>query len=312
MGLFTRGLGKPGKGIDANAPEKRSFFRFFDIFFRKFWHFVRLNILYVVMCIPTFIIIFVLSSLISNSFFDASGVIDTLNSVGESMAAASESGTTAEMYTSRLVVFFDVLIRFGFSFLFMAFWGMGPVSAGLAYVLRNWAREEHAWVWADFKDAAKSNFKQAAVVFIVDVIVYIVYFSAYIFYSRAGGALAYVNYLLLIILLIYTMMHMYIYQLMVTFKLSLKDLYKNALIFAIGKAPSNLLYLFLMAVVNIGPIYLAILLSGSFSLIVFVVVLLLELLILQTLSAFIAAFGVNKKIQKYMLTQYDVTVKRDK
>ena len=121
MGLFTRELGKPGKGIDANAPEKRSFFRFFDIFFRKFWHFVRLNILYVVMCIPTFIIIFVLSSLISNSFFDASGVIDTLNSVGESMAAASESGTTAEMYTSRLVVFFDVLIRFGFSFLLWHF-----------------------------------------------------------------------------------------------------------------------------------------------------------------------------------------------
>ena len=145
MGLFTRGLGKPGKGIDANAPEKRSFFRFFDIFFRKFWHFVRLNILYVVMCIPTFIIIFVLSSLISNSFFDASGVIDTLNSVGESMAAASESGTTAEMYTSRLVVFFDVLIRFGFSFLFMAFWGMGPVSAGLAYVLRNTLAEFSVW-----------------------------------------------------------------------------------------------------------------------------------------------------------------------
>ena len=40
---------------------------------------------------------------------------------------------------------------------------------------------------ADFKDAAKSNFKQAAVVFIVDVIVYIVFFRlTYFIVGRAA------------------------------------------------------------------------------------------------------------------------------
>ena len=27
MGLFVRGLGKPGKGIDPDAPQKRGFFK---------------------------------------------------------------------------------------------------------------------------------------------------------------------------------------------------------------------------------------------------------------------------------------------
>ena len=37
----------------------------------------------------------------------------------------------------------------------------GPIQAGLAYVTRNWARDEHAFPWADFRDAVKDNWKQA-------------------------------------------------------------------------------------------------------------------------------------------------------
>ena len=35
----------------------------------------------------------------------------------------------------------------------------GPFTAGLSYVTRNWARDEHAFAWSDFKDAVKSNWK---------------------------------------------------------------------------------------------------------------------------------------------------------
>ena len=37
----------------------------------------------------------------------------------------------------------------------------GPVQAGMAYVTRNWARDEHAFVWSDFLDALKGKFGQA-------------------------------------------------------------------------------------------------------------------------------------------------------
>ena len=33
----------------------------------------------------------------------------------------------------------------------------GPFTAGLSYVTRNWARDEHAFIWTDFKDAMKAN-----------------------------------------------------------------------------------------------------------------------------------------------------------
>ena len=35
----------------------------------------------------------------------------------------------------------------------------GPFTAGLSYVTRNWARDEHAFIWSDFRDAVKANWK---------------------------------------------------------------------------------------------------------------------------------------------------------
>ena len=35
----------------------------------------------------------------------------------------------------------------------------GPFTTGVAYVTRNWARDEHAFIWSDFIDAVKGNWK---------------------------------------------------------------------------------------------------------------------------------------------------------
>jgi uncharacterized membrane protein YesL len=52
LGLFTSDYGKAGPGIAKNAPKKRSFFRFFELFFRKFWKLLELNLLTFFFCIP--------------------------------------------------------------------------------------------------------------------------------------------------------------------------------------------------------------------------------------------------------------------
>ena len=39
----------------------------------------------------------------------------------------------------------------------------GPFTSGLSYITRNWARDEHAFIWSDFKDAVKANWKQGLV-----------------------------------------------------------------------------------------------------------------------------------------------------
>jgi uncharacterized membrane protein YesL len=43
---------KSGKGIAKNEPEKRAFFKFWELFLRKFWKFFQINIIYVLFCLP--------------------------------------------------------------------------------------------------------------------------------------------------------------------------------------------------------------------------------------------------------------------
>ena len=50
FGLFN--YSKPGPGVDKNAPKKKRFFFFFELYFRKFWKLIQLNLLFLVCCIP--------------------------------------------------------------------------------------------------------------------------------------------------------------------------------------------------------------------------------------------------------------------
>ncbi|MEG1441825.1 MAG: DUF624 domain-containing protein, partial [Oscillospiraceae bacterium] len=302
MGLFSRNWNKPGKGVDPNEPQKRSFFRFFDIFFRKFWHFVKLNLIYAIALIPTFIIVGLLAGFVSGHVLSLPGLMDSINSMANEMVASGGAeALTFEAYQAQTVVLIDLFIRLIVAVLFVLILGMGPATAGLAYVLRNFAREEHAWIWSDFKDAAKSNFKQASIVFLIDVVVYSLLFISISFYGQIGGWMAMLKYPLIIVAIIFAFMHFYIYQMMVTFKLSIKNLYKNALIFALGKLPSNVLTLFLILFVNLGLAYLCIMLGGAYSIMLLLALLLLEATILLSFSGFIISFSTYPKIKKYML-----------
>lgn len=50
FGLFN--YSKPGPGVDKNGPKKKRFFLFFELYFRKFWKMIELNLLFLVCCIP--------------------------------------------------------------------------------------------------------------------------------------------------------------------------------------------------------------------------------------------------------------------
>lgn len=43
---------KAGPGVAKNAPKKKPFFEFFELYFRKFWKLLELNLLTVLFCIP--------------------------------------------------------------------------------------------------------------------------------------------------------------------------------------------------------------------------------------------------------------------
>lgn len=52
MGLFRKNYDKPGKGVSKNEPEKRGFFRFFELYFRSFWKLISAQFWCVLLSIP--------------------------------------------------------------------------------------------------------------------------------------------------------------------------------------------------------------------------------------------------------------------
>lgn len=275
MGFFSNRYDKPGRGIDPDAPQKRSFFRYIDIFWRKPMHFIKANLLYdvtgFIFALPFFIAFFLLFS---------AALIDQINELSVYMAAITAFFTTCA---------------------YISIMGIGPVTAGMTYIYRNYAREEHAWLWSDFKDSFKTNFKQAAIVYITDIIVMILLFVAFNFYSRMGGWIENIKYVIIVVAALFMMMHMYIYQMMVTFELSIKDLYKNALLFTLGRLPSNMFVLLVVGVVHIGlPFFLAVV-TGNYYIWVLMIFAALELFMTQSLMSFLVNFNAYPKIKKYML-----------
>lgn len=75
MGVFSNffNYSKPGPGVDKDEEKKRRFFLFFELFFRKFWKMIQLNLLYLVCWIPA-----VFASLYLADFHPLLGVVGAL------------------------------------------------------------------------------------------------------------------------------------------------------------------------------------------------------------------------------------------
>ncbi len=306
MGLFQMNYDKPGKGVDETAPKKRSFFRFWEVFGRKSGRLFKLNLLYSLALIPTFLLMLFLTGMITSPILSMDSVRGFIRTIAEQNASGLES--TAIELEMQLCATLDVIGRIGLTYLFTVLWGMGPATAGATFVWRNFAREEHAWIWSDFKDAVKDNFKQSLAVFAIDVVVFTLFCIAIRVYSTMSGMMAIFQYMIWLLILLYTLMHFYLYPMMVTFRLSVKDLFRNAIIFAIGKLPSNLLTLALLLLIHLVPVYLVVQLSNGYFPLFLVLLWVLEATFFLSFSGFLVNFSVYPKIKKYMMPEEEKSV----
>lgn len=94
------------------------------------------------------------------------------------------------------------------------------------------------------------------------------------------------------------MMHIYVYQMMVTFDLPLKHILKNSLLLAIGKAPVSLLILILNIIIY-AVIPFAIVMTAK-SMVVILILLLIEVLILPPITSFAINFYIDPILDKYI------------
>ena len=153
---------------------------------------------------------------------------------------------------------------------FMGLAGIG--STGQMYVLRNWARDEHAFLWQDYKTAIKNNWKQGLVIGLLNGLSVYLSFVAFATY----GSLANNNVLFLIpqwmmvmLLFVWWMVNEVIFPMMVTYDMKLKQLIRNSVIMVIARLP-------IAAVILIGsliiPVFLAFFVPMQISFLVLIVI----------------------------------------
>ncbi|MDD6564784.1 MAG: hypothetical protein PUF08_06860 [Clostridiales bacterium] len=216
MGLFNSYL-KDGPGVDVNAPKKKGIFLFLEVLGRKFFKLMKANCLYFLTSIPFFVIVMLILAPPLRSIFVSA------ETVGDNPMSQ---------------ILFDLM----FAGIIFNFIGSGPSAAAYSFVTRSFTRSEPVWVASDGFDKFKENFKYSMILVIADIVILFLSYVAVRFYG-SNGSLFYVflYFFLMIILAIYSMSHIFMYQIMVTYECKFMDIIKNAIILTFAKLPMCIL-----------------------------------------------------------------------
>lgn len=178
----------------------------------------------------------------------------------------------------------------------------GPFTAGVTYVTRNWARDEHSFVWSDFWDAVKGNWKQALPVSFISGLVPLLLYVSYLFYGQlAQQSVLYMVPLCLVFMvaLIWKLSEMVIYTLMVTYQLSFRNLIRNALLLTMAKLPLAILIKLLTWIVPIVA-FLVCWFAPNTQLYVLMILTVVYLFYLPAFNRMIVASYGNALCEKYL------------
>ena len=225
--------GKSGNGDYQKDDLPRTRWQLFWEMLRvRFAGLFRLNIVSVIAWLPA---MYVLIQLMSN-LFNIAGVAQTVE-----MDPSAATPEQLELVQNLRPLYNSVIMR-SLLLLVPAIAITGPFQAGMAYVTRNWARDEHAFVWSDFKDALIGNWKQSLVISFITGLVPLIVYVGYQFYGDMGqqNMLFVVPQMLTAMLgLVWTLALVYFYPMMVTYKLNLRTLLRNAFLLSIGRLPQT-------------------------------------------------------------------------
>ena len=179
--------------------------------------------------------------------------------------------------------------------------GLG--AAGLAYITRNFSREKHAFVASDFFETIRKNWKQALTVGIINLILAaLIGFALWFYFAAATDAVGFIVFAFVLLLaLIFLCMRYYLFMLMVTFRFTLKQLYKNSLIMAMACWKPNLL---ISAVLG-GCYGLAVLMAVILPPAVYVTLLVLAwLLVFPAFRSYLIQFCIFPSVKTLIIDPY--------
>lgn len=212
MALFGS-FDQPGRGIPKAPVEKKGIFKFFEIYGRRCWKLMQLNLLYCLIFVPALL---------------AGWLSVKLNS-----------------YAPFLLALITVMC-------------FGPATAAMTKVSRNYSQERNAFVLSDFVDTFKKCFGQSFIMGIIDV-VFMVGFSVaiptYEKWAQDNSAIYIPLILSISCLIVFFMMHFYIYQMIVSTNLTLMQILKNSF-FLVSLGIKSSLYTLLVWIIVVVSLLL--------------------------------------------------------
>ena len=204
----------------------------------------------------------------------------------------------------RFFLFFDILGRkfwklIQLNFLYILFClpvvTIGPATAGMTYVLRNFANEQHSFLFSDFWDSFKSNFKQSFIYSILSLIATVLLsVSIYYYYINLNqNKFYYLPFVVSVsIAIIFIFMNYYVYLMIVTLDLKLKAIIKNAFIFSVLGVKTNIITFLILGLIIFATVWY------------FPITLLFIVLIEFSLVGLIICFNSYQYIKKYAIDPY--------
>lgn len=183
----------------------------------------------------------------------------------------------------------------------------GPFNAGVCYVLRNWARDEHSFVLSDFKDAIKANWKQALVISVIDGLMPFVLFTCWRFYGgmMSQNVLFIVPAALsLLVGFVWALARMLAYPMLITYDLKLRDVIRNSILLSLAKLPFAVLIKLLTLALPIVGFGLALLIP-SIQAHILLIVAMAYLVFMVAFNKLIVASYANWLFETYMNTRIE-------
>lgn len=286
---------------DKDAPRNFSFF--FKLAGRNMRRLFSLNLLLVFANFPIFLILLATSTnLHDTALAPASALAAPLYGASYFGAASPASSALFGLHgvTTPVAFWTPLALTVLIIGLVLLLFTFGLSVIGITYIMRNIVRGEMVFLWQDFVYAIKRNLKQGFILGLLDFLcTFLLFYDLYFFYLNFGnGTWSVVGFWAsLVIFFFFFVMRFYTYLQALTFDLSIKKIFKNALIFSILGMKRNL-----MAILGMIAV---IILNFMIFQILQPIGIVLPLLITVALMTFMANYAAWPVVKRFMIDPYE-------
>ena len=279
--------------------------RYFKLLGRRFWKLVSLNIMMLPMILPILIIFYatisaektpianhaIFSQLYGANLIDPTPTTTTLLDLFGAQRSISVYNDVGTYVIIGICVLF-LLVTWGWQ------------NVGSTYILRSMVRGEPVFLMSDYAYAVRRNLKQGFVLGLIDVVaIFLLVFDFTYFMGMPSSFWTDVCYFAIMArCILYFLMRFYIYLLLVTFDMSLKKIFKNALIFSILGMKRN--FMGVLGIVLITSINVVLFALFAMTPLGIAIPLILPFLYYLAVTSFTSAYSAYPIIDRYMIEPY--------